>query len=65
MAKTIYVSYFCWKQNKITVVSSPNINHDGCKLSATFKKKHCDNFIINSLSTNRGFQVSKLLLCLT
>ena len=38
MAKRIYVSYFCWKQNRLTVVSSPNINRDGCKLCATFKK---------------------------
>jgi len=55
MAKRIYVSYFCWK-NKLTVVSSTNINHNGCKLSATFKENHCDNLIINSLSTSRGFQ---------
>jgi len=65
MAKRIYVSYFCCKQNRLTVVSSPNINLDGCKLSALFKENLYDNFIINSLSTSRRFHVSKLLLCLT
>ena len=64
ISKGRYVSYFCWKQNnRLNIVSNPNINHNGCKFSAPFKENLYDNFIVNSLSTSRRFQSQNYYYC--